>query len=102
MPARRDRTASRRVAPTKATIAAAHTAARVKVSRVRSVAVVVPCYRTELDDEEQISLRHLDHYLGSHDRSLAMPASLPFQLEGFTPQRFPDRFFESRRAYSAL
>jgi hypothetical protein len=66
------------------------------------VAVVVPVYRAELDDDERTSIRHLEHFLSRYDRFLIMPRSLPFELEGYEPVRFRDSWFASRRSYSAL
>src|ERR1700737_7989 len=67
-----------------------------------AAAVVVPFYRQELGADERVSLRHLDHFLGPYDRFLFMPKSLRGGLDGFGSRRFSDRFFESRRGYSAL
>lgn len=67
-----------------------------------TVAVAVPVYRPELDADESISLRHLQHHLSGFDRYLVLPESLEPSLPGFEPLRFPDRFLESRRGYSAL
>ncbi len=66
------------------------------------VAVVVPCYRAELTPDERVSLLHLNSFLSSYDRYLVMPKSLRFGLDGFGVERFGDRWFESRRSYSAL
>lgn len=66
------------------------------------VAVVVPMYKKELDDEEQISYRHLTHYLGDFDKYLVSPESLDVGLEGFDIKRFRDQFFHSTATYSAL
>jgi hypothetical protein len=68
----------------------------------RSVAVVTPFPSAALDKGARVSLRHLNHHLGSYDRFLVMPRSQRQGLEGFEVKRFPDRWLESRRAYSAL
>jgi hypothetical protein len=70
--------------------------------REGEVAVVVPVYRPGLNADERVSLRHLERVLGGYDRFLVMPESLRFGLDGFGVKRFPDRFLESRRGYSAL
>lgn len=65
-------------------------------------AVVVPVYRPDLDADERISLRHLDHHLSSYDRYLIAPHGLDLDLEGFRVERFAASCFASRKAYSAL
>jgi hypothetical protein len=67
-----------------------------------TVAVVVPFYGQDLTGDECLSLRHLNRFLSSYDRYLAAPKSLRFRLDGFRAARFADRYFESRRGYSAL
>lgn len=67
-----------------------------------SVAVAVPVYRPGFDDDERVSLRHLERFLSAYDRYLVMPRALRFELDGYLQLRLPDRFFESRRTYSAL
>lgn len=42
----------------------------------KQVVVVVPVYHFPLSREEEISVRHLLHFLGNHDLSLAAPQSL--------------------------
>jgi uncharacterized protein DUF5672 len=66
------------------------------------VAVVVPVYRDTLTPDERVSIRHLDRYLGSYDRYLAMPERLSFGIDGYADKRFPDRFFTSKHNYSRL
>ena len=69
---------------------------------VNIVAVVVPMYKKELDHDEQISHRHLMHYLADFDKYLVSPESLKVELEGFGVKRFRDEFFHSTATYSAL
>ena len=67
------------------------------------VAVVVPVSnRTELTPEERISLRHLNHYLGTYDKYLVAPKSLQINLPGFGIKRFGNRFFGSTAAHTRL
>ncbi len=66
------------------------------------VAVVVPFYQTHLTAGEEISLKHLRHYLGAFDLFLVAPESLAITLKGFAVKRFPDRFFRNLDTYSAL
>src|SRR2546423_218709 len=67
-----------------------------------TVAVVVPMYEPELAPDEAISLRHLDRFLSGYERILAVPETFEVRLNGFQVCRFPDRFFTSINAYSAL
>lgn len=68
-----------------------------------SVAVVVPLHlRAHLTPDEEISLRHLVHFLGRYDRFLVSPASLEFDLPGFRVKRFDDDYFGSAAAHRRL
>ena len=67
-----------------------------------SIAIVVPIYKERLRPEEQISLRHLNHFLYEYDRWAIAPTGLPVHLSGFKIQRFESRYFASRAAYSRL
>lgn len=67
-----------------------------------TVAVVVPMYKRGLDSDEQISYRHLMHFLGKFDKYLVSPESLEVTLEGFGVKRFCDEFFHTTATYSAL
>ena len=70
---------------------------------VHSVAVVVPGYkRTEFTSDEEISFRHLEHFLGRYDRFLAVPRSLDIERPGFQIRRFDDSYFGSTMAYNKL
>jgi hypothetical protein len=68
-----------------------------------TVAVVVPfSNRPTLLPEEEISLRHLKHYLGEYDKYVVAPRSLDVAVRGFDIVRFADRYFGSARAHTAL
>jgi hypothetical protein len=67
-----------------------------------TVAVIVSTHRQNLLPEEQVSLRHLMHYLGGYDLYLIHPQSCRFSLPGFRYMPLPDEYFESRRVYSGL
>jgi hypothetical protein len=72
-------------------------------ARPPTVAVVVPLSdRPTLEPDEEISLRHLRHYLGRYDKYLLAPRSLDVALRGFDVVRFADRYFGSARAHTAL
>jgi hypothetical protein len=69
----------------------------------RSVAVVVPGYkRTQFTADEEISFRHLEHFLSRYDKFLAVPASLEIERPGFQLQRFDDSYFGSAMTYNKL
>lgn len=68
----------------------------------RTVAVVVPVYREALTADEEISRRHLEHFLGAYDRFLVAPERLSFALPGYGVRKFRDEFFHSPVTYSAL
>ncbi len=69
----------------------------------RSVAIVVPLsVRAELTDNERISLRHLVHYLGDHDKYLMAPNGLDVAIPGFQVKRFARKYFGSAGAHGKL
>jgi hypothetical protein len=69
----------------------------------KSVAVVVPGYaRAEFTNDENISFRHLEYYLGSYDKFLVVPKSLEIKREGYGIKRFPDMYFGSAIANTRL
>jgi len=67
------------------------------------VAIVVPVSnRLQLTADEQISLRHLRHFLSAYDKFLVAPKGLNFQLEGFETIHLSRKFFGSKRAHDRL
>lgn len=69
----------------------------------KMVAIVVPVSnRSELLPEEQISLRHLRHFLGHYDTFYVAPRGLRLELKGFERVDFPTKFFGSMRAYNRM
>jgi len=68
------------------------------------VAVVVPLSnRKELTLDENISLKHLHHFLGKYDKFFVMPQSLDFGIPGFGIKRFDDKkYFGSIKAHRDL
>jgi hypothetical protein len=68
-----------------------------------TVAIVVPLgARPELSSDEELSLRHLCHYLGRYDKYLVTPAGSRVVRDGFTIARFPRKFFGSLAAHNNL
>jgi Protein of unknown function (DUF5672) len=67
------------------------------------VAIVVPVSnRTDLTPDEQISLRHLTHYLGRYDRFLVAPEGLALSIPGFGVEYFDPKYFGSGRAHARM
>jgi len=74
-----------------------------KTKPSKLVAIVVPLSnRKELTPDEEISLRHLRHFLGAYDKYMLLPQSLDVQYDDFKLKRFDDSFFGSGRAYGRL
>lgn len=70
---------------------------------MNTVAVVVPLSdKPGLTADEQVSLRHLTHYLGRYDRFVVAPASATVDFPGFGVVRFPDDRFGSVLAHTRL
>lgn len=66
-------------------------------------AVAIPLHgRSKLTPDEETSLRHLEHYLGSHDRYLIAPRSLNVERTGYRVLHFSDRYFGSADANRGL
>ena len=60
----------------------------------KQVAVVVPMSnRSELIPEEDISFKHLIHFLGKYDKYLVVPKSLQVNFPGFGVKRFDNKFY---------
>lgn len=71
--------------------------------RSKLVAVIVPLSsRPQLTPDEEISLRHLKHHLGSYDSFMIHPKSLRVSFDGFTMLPFKDRYFGSARNHNRL
>jgi uncharacterized protein DUF5672 len=69
----------------------------------RTVAIAVPLSsRPELTAEEEVSMRHLSHFLGGYDKYLVAPESASSQRDNFKMMRFPEKFFGSAAAHNRL
>jgi hypothetical protein len=67
------------------------------------VAVVVPLSnRQELTSEEQISYKHLVHFLADYDKYIVVPDGLDVKFSGFGIKRFDLKFFGSLAAHTRL
>src|SRR5450432_411603 len=70
--------------------------------RKKLVAVVTPVYRLPLTAEEEISLKHLRHYLGEFDRYIVAPKGLSVVWPDFRVRYFNDVFFAGIAGYTKL
>ena len=69
----------------------------------KTVAIMVPfSNRVELTDDEEISLRHLRHFLGRYDKYAIAPPALDIDLPDFTILRFDDPYFGSAQNHKRL
>ncbi len=69
----------------------------------KTVAIVVPLSnRSSFTADEEISLRHLMHYLGKYDKYMIAPQSLQVECPGFSIKRFGDHYFGSIAAHTKL
>ncbi len=69
----------------------------------KRVAITVPlASRPELSPDEEISLRHLRHFLGHYDRFVIAPESMEVPHRDFQVIRFSDRYFGSASAQTRL
>jgi Protein of unknown function (DUF5672) len=73
------------------------------VSPSKTVAIVIPMHnRKELTSDEQISFKHLSHYLNAYDKYLVVPEMLDLSLPGCMVMRFDNQYFGSVEAYTRL
>ena len=76
---------------------------RVKKPASKDVAILVLLSpRQTFTADEQLSLRHLVHYLGKYDKYLIAPRTSPVRLEGFQFKGFSEKFFGSATAINHL
>jgi hypothetical protein len=69
----------------------------------RRVAIIVPLSsRPDLTPEEELSMRHLSHFLGTYDKYLVAPPGLSIERKGFKLVHFPAKFFGSAAAHNQL
>lgn len=69
---------------------------RQKRPPTKTVAILVLLSsRPSLTEDEEISLRHLEHYLGKYDRYLVGPPGSPIRRKGFRIKTLPEKFFGS-------
>jgi hypothetical protein len=66
---------------------------------------VIPIYRLPLSPEEEVSLKHLQHFLSGYDRYLIAPRTLEIPaelLQGMSLLRFDDSYFAGLDGYNKL
>lgn len=67
-----------------------------------SVAIVTPIHRFPLAADQEISIRHLRHFLGDFDRFIIGPRRLPSEFSDFSFRELPPKFFRTTHAYNLL
>lgn len=67
-------------------------------------AIVVPCYKSELTQNELVSLIQCDKVLNEYDRFFVMPKgiTIPHGFEGWKTKYFDEAFFSSVSTYNRL
>lgn len=69
----------------------------------KSVAVVVPLSMSfNPTTDEEVSLRHLTHFLGSYDKYMLAPHGIQVDFQEFKVKYFSKRFFGSVKAHSQM
>jgi len=69
----------------------------------KTVAVVVPLSMTfNPSADEELSLRHLTHFLGKYDKFMIAPQGLCVDYPGFQVKHFSKRFFGSALAHGKM
>jgi uncharacterized protein DUF5672 len=72
-------------------------------TRSRTVAIIVPVAdRDRFLAEEELSLRHLTHYLGAYDKYLLVPAGREIRRDGFSTLTIPRTFVGSPAAHGNM
>ena len=68
----------------------------------KPVAIVTTIYKPNLSEDEQISIRHLNHHLGKYDKFALVPERSGLSLPGFQSIEFPAKYFTSAKANADL
>lgn len=71
---------------------------------MKKVAIVIPYYTNDLSEEEKLSLKHLNKYLGKYDKYFVVPESLKkvHNFKNANLEKFPNKYFTSTITYSKL
>jgi len=70
--------------------------------KTKPVAIVTTIYKKNLTSDEEISLRHLNHFLGKYDKYACVPDDQEFGLPCFISKKFPAKHFTSAKANADL
>lgn len=68
--------------------------------KLKKVAIVVPIYRANLLPEEEVSLKHLRHYLGHYDKYVQVSDNLDVEWEGFTTVKLSKKLYPHYELYN--
>ena len=72
----------------------------------KSVIIIVPVYKMDLDEYEKISLGQVNTVLCSYSKAFIAPQSLQFdygvEYASWKIERFPDKYFANTETYSEL
>ncbi len=68
----------------------------------KTVAIVVPVYKKEMNADEQIAFHHLRTHLRGHDTFLMTPDDLGITFDGLPVKTFPRKWFLGTHTYSEL
>jgi len=72
---------------------------------MKTVAIVIPTQKSILNQNDFISLKHLDKYLLKYDKFFVIPDNIEpanFRLKGYRFLKFPHKYFNSTKSYSKL
>jgi Protein of unknown function (DUF5672) len=69
---------------------------------VKTVAIVLPIYKERLTADEEISLRHLRHFLAGYETYCVAPKGLVVNYHQYQTIYFDPKYFTSLNAYSTL
>lgn len=70
--------------------------------KTKSVAIVTTCYKETLTSDEEISLLHLNRFLGHYDKFAVVPEGTGICLSGFISKPFKEKYFTSAAANAEL
>ncbi len=67
------------------------------------VAIAVPWFnRDHVLPEEEISIQHLNHFLGDYDKYLIIPSTIDLEIAGLNTIKMPDKYFGSVKAHNLM
>lgn len=75
------------------------------MSSKKSVAIVIPTHKSNLNSDDLISLRHLKKFLYKYDAYFVIPEDIDtkkFKFKGSKFIKFPKHYFQSWRGYNEL